>query len=419
MERYLNFVKRLNYVLFLCLMVMLPLPRKYGHIMLIAWAVSWLLELRFTKRSHFCGWKALLPALGLAVWVLWECLSLLWGGDQSQFRDCHASLLILPFVIAFGVNELYDWKQAAKVLIISAVLSCFLYGFTLYWAMNVHHVWSSYNPEPFRSFQFIWFNNFLSNIKHRLFYCMILTVAMILLIMLRKDCWQRWGKVEGSIYLIGGCAILLLTIIATGSRASLLTLVLLLAITIMRFIPKEHRSWTSIVIIALVMGGVVALWQFHPRMKTVTTDQVFHPEQHVSEIDLQNPRALIWHYALQSPQDYLGYGLGVCQAEQYLIEHFEQAGWNKGTFDRFHAHNQYLLVCMELGLVAMLLFIAYWIYLPRCYPKKTRQRVLALYLALLFGCNMLTDSLFSSMEGVTYICTLLIFLTTIPIQKDS
>lgn len=414
MERYLKFIKRLNYVLFLGLMATLPLPRKYGHIMLIVWAVSWLLELRFTKRSNFCGWKKLFPALGLAVWVLWECLSLLWGGPESHFRDCHASLLVLPLIIAFGVNEQYHWKQAAKVLIISSLLSCFLYAFTLYWTTNVQHAWSCYCQEPYKPFQLIWFDIFLSNIKHRLFYCTILTVAIICSWMLRKDYIQRWGKVEGSIYLVLTLGILLTAIIATGSRASLFTLIILCAVYGISLLPHHHRVWSIPLITLLMVGGSVAAWQLHPRMKNVTIDQILNPVENIAEVDQQNPRGLIWHYALQTPQDYIGYGLGVCQAEQYLIDRFEQEGWNRGVFDRFHAHNQYLLICMELGIVAMLLFIAYWIYLPFCYPKKTRQRTFALCLAWLFGLNMLTDCLFSSIAGVVYICSLLVFLLTIP-----
>lgn len=411
MERYLSFVKRLNYVFFLALMATLPLPRKFGHIMLIVWAVSWLLELRFTKKENFCGWKNLIPGLGLAVWVLWECLSILWGG---RYRDCHTSLLILPLILAFGVNEQYQWKQAAKVLIISSLLSCFLYGFTLFWTANIRHVWDCYCQDPYTSFQLIWFDQFLSNIKHRFFYCTILTMAIILLIMLRHDCWKRWGKIEGSIYLVLGCAILLLAIIATGSRASLFTLIILGTITIIRCIPTKHRSWVSVLVFALVIGGSIALWQSHPRMKAITIQQIINPEQHINEVTQQNPRSLIWHYALQSPKDYLGYGLGVRQAETYLDQKYEQAQWDRGVFDHFHAHNQYLLVCMELGLVALLLFIAYWVYLPLCYPKQTRQREFALYLVLLFGLNMLTDSLFSSMEGVVYICALLVFTSFLP-----
>lgn len=413
MERYLNFIKRLNYVLFLGLMATLPLPRKFGHIMLIVWAASWLLELRFVKRSNFTGWKTLFPALGLAVWVLWECLSLLWGGPEAEFRSCHASLLILPLIIAFGVNELYNWKQAAKVLIISSLLSCFLYGFTLFWTTNVCHAWSCECQDPIKPFQLFWFDIFLSNIKHRLFYCTILTVAIILSWMLRQDFLKRWGKIEGSIYLVLIIGILLTAIIATGSRASLFTLIILCAVYGVSRLPQHHRLWSSLVIVLLVIGGSTALWQFHPRMKNVTLDQILNPEDNMTEVDLQNPRGLIWHYALQSPQDYVGSGLGVCQAEQYLIDRFEQAGWNRGANDRFHAHNQYLLICMELGMVAMLLFIAYWIYLPFCYPKKTRQREFALYLALLLGLNMLTDSLFSSMEGVVYFCSLLVFANQI------
>ena len=405
MERYLSIVKRVNYIFFLVLMATLPLPRKFAHIMLIVWAASWLLELRFTKKENFCGWKSLIPGLGLAAWVLWECVSILWGG---HFRDCHVSLLILPLILAFGVNEQYQWKQAAKALILGSILSCFLYGFTLFWTTNYRFVWDCYYQGSYTPFQLVWFDQFLSNIKHRFFYCTILMVAMILLIMLREDCWKRWGKIEGSIYLVLGCAIMLLAIIATGSRASLFTLVILVAVFGICHIPNRHRLLMSVMIGVCVIIGSVALWQYHPRMKTITLEQILSPMEHSEEVTHQNPRGLIWYYALQSPKDYIGHGLGVRQAEQYLMDCYEDAGWTRGITDRFHAHNQYLLVCMELGLVAMLLFIAYWICLPLCYPKNTRQRDVAFYIALIFGLNMLTDSLFSSMEGVVYICALLV-----------
>lgn len=408
MERYLQVVKRMNYVLFLALMASLPLPRKFEHIMLIVWAVSWLLELRFTKRENFTGWKTLIPGLGLAIWVLWECVSLLWGGPQARFRDCHASLLILPLILAFGVNENYQWKHAAAVLIISAIASGFLYGFTLFWVVNYKAILYSLGPIPLIPFELNYYSAWLSFVEHRLFYCIVLMIAFVLLWMLRSDCWQRWGKVEGTIYLVAGSVILLLTLFATGSRASLLTLIILAAVYGISLLPQRHRLWGTALIAALVIGGGVAAWQLHPRMKTITLEQIFSPSEHLEEVTTQNPRGLIWYYALQSPQDYVGCGLGVRQSEQYLLDRYEDAGWTRGITDRFHAHNQYLLVCMELGVVAMLLFIAYWFCLPLCYPKKTKQRDFARYLAIIFGLSMLTDCLFSSMEGVVYICALLV-----------
>lgn len=405
MERYLSVIKRVNYIFFLVLMATLPLPRKFGHIMLIVWAASWLLELRFTRKENFCGWKSLIPGLGLAAWVLWECVSILWGG---HFRDCHVSLLVLPLILAFGVNEQYQWKQAAKVLIISSLLSCFLYGFTLYWVVNHSMLLEYYYQGPISPFQVSYFELFLSFIKHRLFYCTILSIDVVLLFMLRQDIVQRWGRIEGSIYFVLSLGVLLLTMFATGSRASLFTIVILAAVFGIRCIPNRHRLWMSGVIGVCVIIGCVALWQYHPRMKDITMEQVLRPSQHVGEVNDHNPRALIWYYALQSPKDYIGHGLGVRQAEKYLCDKYEQSNWERGINDRFHAHNQYLLVCMELGIVAMFLFIAYWICLPMCYPKKTRQRDFALYLTLIFGLNMLTDSLFSSMEGVVYICALLV-----------
>lgn len=416
MERYQIFIKRLNYIFFLVLMATLPLPRKFSHVMLIVWAVSWLLELRFIKKENFCGWKALFPGLGLAVWVLWECVSLLWGGEQAHFRDCHVSLLILPFILAFGVNEQYQWKQAAKVLIISSLLSGLLYGFTLYWVLN-HSVILEYHYQgPIYPLQVYHCEMLLSFIKHRLFYCTLLVIDIILLWMLREDCWKRWGRIEGTVYLALGIGICLFIIIITGSRASLYTLLILAAVYGIRLIPKKKGGWVLGIVIGIIAIGL-AIWQYHPRMKTITIDQIMHPNNYINELSYQNPRVLTWYYALQNPEDYLAHGMGVCQSESYLIDSYEQADWEMGVQEHFHAHNQYLLVCMELGIMAMILFIAYWIYLPLCYPKKTRQRDFALYLALIFGLNMLTDCLFSSMEGVVYICALLLLTGILPNAK--
>lgn len=421
MDAYTKFIKQANYFLFFVLVASFPLPHNIVQWCWIAWAVTWLLELRFLHPANLQWGKRMIPALFLLGWVIWECVSMLWGqhiGEGSHFPDYHISLFFFPLIMLYGVNELYDWKKIANVFIISCVCSFFVYSWLLYWVTNYEYVVlhnGFWDKIPFR---LNYFDLVLSPIKHRMLYCTALGIAVILLFMLRKDWIEQWGKVKAYCFFFGCLGVLLITILATGSRANLLTLVALGAIAWIAQI-KRYRALIASLIVIGGIGCCLAIWKLHPRMKDLSVDQLTNIEQHYDDPNVQ-PRLIIWHMALQQPQDYLLKGLGVGNTKGYLGEKYTQAGLDLYAEHRYGAHNQYLYVCIDLGLIAMLLFIVFWYAMPFCFAKGSEGRRFAFYFVLFFGINMLTDDNLSRIEGVIYTCTFLILtdlMVTAPARK--
>ncbi|MCQ2342731.1 MAG: O-antigen ligase family protein [Paludibacteraceae bacterium] len=409
MDKYLHWIKQANYFMFLVLVASFPLPRNIMQWCWIIWAVTWLLEMRFLQPTNMQWGKRMIPSLFLLGWLLWECLSLIWGrniGEGGRFPDYHASLFFFPLIALYGVNELYDWRKIAKVFIVSCVCSFFVYCWLLYWVANYDYVIIRNGDGPHLHFQLSYFDSVLSPIKHRMLYCSALGVAVILLFVLRKHFIEQWGKWKAYLFFFGSLGVLMTAILATGSRANLLTLVALGALAWMLQI-KRHRV---LIISLIVIGGIgccLAIWKLHPRMKYLTIDQLTHVEEHYYDPAMQ-PRVVIWHLALQDYQDYIAKGLGIGNAKGYMGEKYEAVNLTHYKDQRYGAHNQYLYVCMELGLAAMILFIVFWYGMPLCFPKNSQARMFMLYFVLLFGINMLTDDNLSRIEGVIYTCTFLL-----------
>lgn len=418
MNKYIQSVSRLNYCLFIALFASLPLPRIFPQVMLIAWAVAWLFEGRFLHRANLRWDRRLAPVLGLTAWVLWETLSLLWGQPDALstgFNTAHVALLILPFVLLFGMNERYRWKTIAAVFVVSCVVSVFLYAFTLYWVYNHNYVFadSYFLRAPFTLSVF---DTLLSPIKHRLYYCTLLTLALVLLFMLRNDFAAWWGKVYGYAFCIGGALCMLGAVVATYSRASLFTLVVVAAVALVRHTAQRYRVRTAAAVSVLAVIAFITIWQVHPKMKNLTLDHIKHPYEYMDDPKAQ-PRLAIWFTALQHPEDYVAKGLGVGNSVSYLVKRYQAVpGTEKFVADKSHAHNQYLEICMELGMAAMLLFVILWVALPCCYSDGT-PRAFATYLSVVFGLNMLTDRFLTNIEGVVFLCAFLLFLACIPSDR--
>lgn len=410
--KYLSTIQQVNYYAFLLWVFTLPFPRIMSHYMLIVWFVTWVMELRFTNKQNLHLDRSIIPAIGLLIWVILELLSLTWGHHSeyhTHFRDAHISFIVAPLVALYGVNHHYNWKAATLALTIGSICSTIMYINTAYWIFNiqtVYHGAATVKPGPFHLYYF----TVLSPIKHRLYHCCILTINIILLTLQYKAIFSKLGKWFGAIAYGLLTAGMLLVIYCTESRASLLALVALAAIGAFHLIPRRFRIVTAVVSVLLGAGAVYTLHQYHPRMSQLTLERITNAEQHYTEMDFE-PRIMIWRLALQSPQDYFLSGLGVNNATPYLINKYEEHGNLQRYIEQaYHAHNQYLEILMELGIFAMVAFMVLWIFFPFCYPKGSVNRRFALYIAVLFGMNMLTDRLITNIEGVIYLDAIIVLL---------
>lgn len=397
LKKYQSAVGQLNYSLFLVTVALLPFPQIFLRYASVAWFATWVLEGHFCSKPSKEDWRKAIPFLMFGVWYLWKIISGLWAADIDAYGwqlERYLFFGLLVPVGIWGVNSRYDWKQICKVLAISCVAAVAIYTFTLFWVFNANIFNFEIVPHVPKPLTFDFFADKISCIKHRLFLCSTEMMGIMALLYVRKDVLSKFGKYKGWFLIIGGIVMMISFIIATGSRASILSGVALISIWLLYKLPIRHIRYKIALIIFACAVGLFALSQ-HPRMQEFDYTRLMS----IRNVEKgENVRLNIWGTALDSPEDYSLYGLGAGQSTPYLQKKFVEKGLVNYAKISFAAHNQYLTEWMEIGVIGMIFFILAWISIP--YFNTHQARKSAMILLTLYGLNMLTDCMWGTFDGI-------------------
>ena len=395
LQRYQSAVGQLNYTLFLLTVALLPFPQIFLRYASVAWFATWVLEGRFCSRPNQQDWRKAIPFLMFGGWYLWKIISGIWAEDTDAYgwqleRYLFFGLLI-PVGI-WGVNSRYDWKQVCKVLAISCITAAGVYLFTLFWVYNADFFNYDSGKVALQTLPLSYFADSISHIKHRLFLCSTEMMGIMALLYLRADICCKYGKAKGYFLIICAIVIMIAFILATGSRASILSGAALITIWMLYKLPIRRMRY-KIAFVLLACGiGLFALSQ-HPRMQTFDYTDLLSIRETAHD---HNVRLNIWGTALENPKDYSLYGLGAGQSFQYLQNKYIEKGLIR--YQNFNSHNQYIEEWIELGIPGLIFFILAWLSLPFCTKKRARKS--ANMLLTLYALNMLTDCMFGRFDGI-------------------
>ena len=363
LHKYQSVMGQLNYTIFLVLVALLPFPQIFLRYTCTAWLLTWLLEGRFMRKPTRQDWQKAMPFLMFGAWYLWKIISGLWADNirayNWQLERYMAFGLLVPIGI-WGVNNNYDWKQICKVLVISCVAAAGVYAFTLYWVFNAKFFNHEIGTYALQELPIEFFASKVSYMKHRLFLCSTQMMGMMALLYLRKDLLCKYGAIKGWIIIIVGLTSMLALILATGSRASILSGVALLTIWLLYKLPIRRIRYKIAFVLFACGIGLFALSQ-HPRMQEFDYTDLLSIRETVHD---HNVRLNIWGIALDSPKDYSLFGLGAGQSFEYLQHKYKEHGFNQYTYTLLNSHNQYLEEWIELGIPGLLFFLLAWSSIP-------------------------------------------------------
>lgn len=409
--KYQSIIGQFNYALFLLVVVLLPFPQIFLRYACVAWLISWLLEGRFLKKPNVADWKKMLPFVLFGLWYLWKIISGLWAQDLVAYTWQLERYLIFGLLVPigiWGVNDCYDWKKICYALVISCVVAAGVYLFTLYWVFNANVFYSDIVSRPLQNITFEFFASKISYMKHRLFLCSVEMMGVMAILFVRKDILSKLGKVKGWLVIIFAIAIMVSLILATGSRASIISGIALIAIGILYKLPIRRVRYR--IGFALLAGGIgLFALTLHPRMQNFDFEQILK----VREIKVENNiRLNIWGVILENSQEFSLYGLGAGQSFDFLQKKYSEYGLQNYKF--FNAHNQYFEEWMEIGIPGLLFFILAWISVPYCATGRARKSAMMLF--LLYTLNMLTDCMWGKFDGIAL---WLVWMVLIRLQSNT
>ena len=403
--KYQSSMGKINYALFLLIVALLPFPQIFLRYTCVAWIITWFIESRWFAKPNWQEWRKMLPFFLFGGWYLWNIISGLWADNMHtyswQLERYMAFGLLVPIGI-WGVNKYYNWKHICIVLACSCVLAAGIYAFTLFWVNNADFMNIPLGKVRLKPLTSDFFASKISFIKHRLFLCSVEMMGIMSLLYLRKDIITRLGKIKGCIVIILAIAIMITLIIATGSRASILSGTALLAVWALYKLPVRRVRYKIAFLLLACGTGLFALSQ-HPRMENFDYEKLFTIR---NSDPSHNVRLNIWSVALDHPEDYSLYGLGAGQSFHYLQNKYKEHGFNQ--YQRFNSHNQYIEEWIELGIPGLLFFVLAWLSLPYCTQKRARKS--AVLLVTLYTLNMLTDCMFGRFDGIALWCVWMILI---------
>ncbi len=417
-SKYLHIVEKINYLLFILALCSLPFPTRFSLLLWEAWVISWLFEGRFLQKKNIQWQKGIVPLVLLVVGVIWEAISCFWAiniTDATNMLIRHISFVaILPIAI-WGVNQEYDWGKAIKWFIISSVSSILIYGIYLYIIQHLGYIKEHHHlPEYVYSWKY--FGDQISFTKHRLYYGTVLNLAIVALLHIRIPLMaiRRHHKLITFCFLFSLFA-LVVGIILTGSRANMLTLLIISAIAIIQPLRGRTRIIGTAMVMVVGIAFIGLLFTQHPRFEKLHWEHVAErAEYQTNEIE---PRINIWYSALQNPQDYFWYGVGAGCNSEYLKPIYASYQWTSFYDRAYNAHNQYLGVLIDLGIFAAVLFILMWLIYPLWYKDKLRK--VATLVAIVFGSNMLTENMLDRIEGVIITCCAIVTIALLSRVQDA
>ena len=397
MERYRVLIERINYFAFLALLIALPFPRPIIHVCWLVWAFSWLLEFRYLDRTNIRRSRGVIYlSIGVGVWLIWNIISVLWAGNTHAAWasiERYISLLAIPLIGFFGLNTHYNLRTCMRVLVISGLASVGVYLFTHYWVLNHDLAIDKYTCAPRIPLDLLHMDDLLLDIKHRVQYTDVLCLLVPCMVFLRKTNGQALT------FLL---SLALLAVIGlTGSRIALVSFALVAGITLCRWAlrqPKGIRITGIVTTVVLVCAACFIGIRLHPRSAGHTLQD--------------EPRMTVWTTATEQPSDYLAYGVGAGNSTDYLVERYQQRGWEIFYLRRFSPHNQFLGVCMDLGIAAAILFALFWCGIPWFFTGDKRYWAFcALGICLP---AMSTEMLLGGIEGIVFIDVLFLLGTLLP-----
>lgn len=417
MDKYRQIVGKLNWFLFLAVAFTLSFSPAVLRIVWVAWLISWFLEFRFLDKKNFSFSKYLVPSLMLLVFFLWQCLSYFWTIDKvttSVLLEGQVSLLILPIIMMFGVNENYDIKKSIFSFIIGSSIISFFYIHNVFILSNASNILEAKFSNVFEN---IHFDSFIKNfpyyfghIRHHAFFSNVLIIASIFLLFVYDDIKEKIGK-SLTLFLTIGYLITnsYFFIYLVDSRSSILTITLLIFIGVSVYFFSKKRSWIVVLCSSiLVVTTFILILSFHPRLNNIRIDRLIKIEQ---VEDKDDARLKIWSAALRHIDEYFLVGKGVGSSKLFLEQkNIEDNIFSKKFVERrLHSHNQYIETTIELGVFALLLFISafvYQIYISR----KPKVKRLVFFIVITLAVKSLFDAMFRSYDVIILLCFIFLII---------
>jgi O-antigen ligase len=371
----------------------LPYAITLNSILIIILSVLWLTELTIYKLYHRLKNKWIW--LFLSVFVLY-LISGLWAENIKIFSfELEKKITLFLFPLIIGTSNITT-NNKQKILL-SFIFSCFLL-FSISIFSNLYLNYNDSNtpmffPDYYSGEQLVF------RLKlHRVYVSIHALFSVLALVSYNNNTINKYIKY----FLIVS---LLLYAILLSSRIIIIAIFVLGVIYIIYAIIKNNnfmiKQFILFVLFSILLSiTIIKTPKIRNNLADLTSFEQYEDVKNVSEGNGVHCRYLIWKATKQAIKEspIIGYGAG--DSQMALNKQYELMGFELALKNPYNAHNQYLQIWLDTGIIGFLFLLSFFI-ISAYQAFKAGNELYFMFLALMSLC-FLTENLLSNQKGIVF-----------------
>tara|TARA_R110002049_G_scaffold2365_2_gene17251 strand:- start:8197 stop:9501 length:1305 start_codon:yes stop_codon:yes gene_type:complete len=405
-KKYYYRIDLIKRYLFLSFAFFLPINQRISTINIVLLVVFSLLNLRKSKINFKTEF------IPLIVLYFIYCLSLLYSSElQLSIIEKKASLLFFPIIFTFNRNIVKYYELIFKYFVLGclvALIICEINAF--YNSFNFEHFYFDSRVDKSISFynsliqeKNLFFSYNFSFIHQTVYFAMYMLFAITILL------YKKIFKSKTIQYFI--ISILIMGVFQTLNKAGFIVL-LFLALTKIYSIISNKKIAVISSILFLFFGCLVFI--LNPRVQNLSKKKFFIDESKIIEKDFKKIkntkptdtdfRVMLWVSAIEMIKEHPVIGIGAGGSHNRLYEVFAVKRQWYYSIEKYHAHNQYLQILLDIGIIGFSVFVFLFIYFLRKVFRNydNNLKLIAINFVLILTINFLFESMFERYSGISF-----------------
>jgi O-antigen ligase len=400
-KKALNF-SNLTFFAAIAVVCILPSYVYYLPPFMILWGIFWLLENKFSfNREMFTGNKSAILFALFIIFYFWQICGLLFADSaNSGFERIikRLSFLLFPLVLFYpGKKILNNIQLLLKLFAICTFLYIvYCYFSALYESVSISGRKLIFNPHPpILSYENYFIGYRLTYPLHPSYISMYIILSVI--ICLESVFTSSVTFMKRMLWLFF-VIVLMIALFLLSSRAGLLAAIVILPVYVISKVYDKLPVWISIISVLIMISIFIGLAKTNDRIN-YTIEKVIAGSS-LNDSFKTFSRHSIWDSALSVIKKNILFGVGTGDASNELKKEFISKGYSDGLYDNLNAHNQFLEVLLENGVIGLLVFLAlfgYMVYLS----VNQRNLIYGLFVILML-IFFIFETVLNRLAGITF-----------------
>jgi O-antigen ligase len=390
-----------SYLCAMLAMIVMPLHVQFLPPVMILWVLCWILEKRNIPGAFLRSDKmTIILFLTFTLYYLWQLAGLGYSSDMKMGMSNafgRLSLLVFPLVL-YSPGDLIRKKTGVLLKVFAVctlIFMAFCFSFALVRSLSLKDGIWIFDPHlP----DYPWLSYFYGADLTFFIHPSYLAMYVLLSAFISLEAGFEAGRMKlyKIVWFIAG-ALLLITLFFISSRAGLLAALLIIPVYFFLKLRSVRNSrW---IFLAIILALIISLPLL---LKNQRVDYLYDKLTNKETLgeNREEPRMVIWKSAFRLIRENIILGVGIGDVRKELTREYDKIGQEEMVQNRLNAHNQYIEVLLENGIIGLLIFLSLLI-LMMYIAVSDRNLIYGIFLAIIL-LFFLFETVLYRLAGVSF-----------------